>query len=70
MALDSETKRVSALNTATFHPGKLFMPSEPDGCDLDSNAERGFVMWHYAGIDAAVLKGPVRGSLQQLGVGR
>ena len=52
MAVDTETKRVSALMTSAHHPGKWFGPSEPDAGDLDSNSQRGFQMWHYAGIDA------------------
>lgn len=52
MAIDSETKRVSTLQAASHQPGKGFMQSEPDGSDLDDANQRGFVLWHYAGIAA------------------
>lgn len=54
MAIDTETKRASALNAGTFYPGKVFMQSEPDGNDLDDANQRGFVLWHYAGIFTVV----------------
>ncbi len=53
MAIDSETRRASTLMTSAHHPGKWFGPSEPDAGDLDDANQRGFVMWHYAGIAAA-----------------
>ena len=63
MAIDSETKRVSTLQTSSSLPGKNFMQSEPDGSDLDDANQRGFVLWHYAGISAGVaavtLRGPI-----------
>jgi hypothetical protein len=52
VAIDTETKRVSTLNISTHHPGHWFGPSEPDGSDLDDSNQRGFVLWHYAGIAA------------------
>ena len=52
MAIDTETRRVSTLQTASSLPGKNFMQSEPDGSDLDDANQRGFVLWHYAGISA------------------
>jgi carbon starvation protein CstA len=46
------------------------MQSEPDGSDLDDSNQRGFVLWHYAGIAAAApAVGPFSGSLPLLGVG-
>ena len=53
MAIDSETKRASVLNAGSFFPGRIPYLTEPDGSDLDSKAERGTVLHHYAGIDAA-----------------
>ncbi len=67
MAVDSETKRVSALQAASHQPGKNFMQSEPDNNDLDDANQRGFVLWHYAGISATVITGRVMGSLAGLG---
>ena len=55
MAIDSETKRVSTLNAGTMFPGRTFMQSEPDGSNLDDANERGFVLWHYAGIAAGAI---------------
>ncbi len=52
MAIDSETKRFSILNAGSFTPGKLFLPSEPDGNDMDTKPERAFLLWRYSGIDA------------------
>ena len=54
MPIDTPTKRASALNAGTFYPGKIFMLPEPDGSDLDTANQRGFVLWHYAGIAAAI----------------
>ena len=53
MAIDTETKRASVLNPGSHIPGRNVMQSEPDGSDLDDKNERGFVLWHYAGIEAA-----------------
>ena len=53
MAIDNETKRASVLNVGSFFPGRIPYLTEPSGSDLDSEAERGTVLQHYAGIDAA-----------------
>lgn len=52
MAIDSESKRASVLNAGSFFPGRIPYLTEPSGSNLDSKAERGTVLHHYAGIDA------------------
>ena len=52
MAVDTESKRASVLNAGSFFPGRIPYLTEPNGSDLDSKAERGAVLHHYAGIDA------------------
>ena len=52
MAIDDETKRASVLNVGSFFPGRIPYLTEPDGSNLNSAAERGTVLHHYAGIDA------------------
>ena len=52
MAIDTETKRASVLNAGSFFPGRIPYLTEPNGSNLNSKAERGTVLHHYAGIDA------------------
>ena len=59
MAINTETKRASVLNAGSFFPGRIPYLTEPNGSNLDSKAERGTVLHHYAGIDAA---GPAVGN--------
>ena len=70
MAIDTEIKRTSVLNVGSFFPGRIPYLTESDGNNLDDANQRGLVLWHYAGINAAGATGPPVGSLRLLGVGR
>ena len=52
MAINTESRRASVLNAGSFFPGRIPYLTEPSGSNLDSKAERGTVLHHYAGIDA------------------
>ncbi len=66
MAIDNPTKRASVLSAGSFFPGRIPYLVEPDGSDLDSKAERGTVLHHYAGIDADA---PITAFRRRVGVG-
>ncbi len=52
MAIDDASKRASVLHAGSFFPGRVPQSVDRDAGDLDDANQRGFVLWHYAGISA------------------
>ncbi len=52
MAIDTAAKRASVLHVGSFFPGRVPQSKDRDSGDLDDANQRGFVLWHYAGIAA------------------
>ncbi len=52
MAVDDASKRASVLHAGSFFPGRVPQSVDRDAGDLDDANQRGFVLWHYAGISA------------------
>ena len=52
MAIDTASKRASVLHAGSFFPGQVPSSKDRDAGDLDDANQRGFVLWHYAGIAA------------------
>lgn len=52
MAIDDASKRASVLHAGSFFPGRVPQSKDRDAGDLDDANQRGFVLWHYAGIAA------------------
>ena len=52
MAVDTATKRASVLSAGSFFPGRVPQSKDRDAGDLDDANQRGFILWHYAGIAA------------------
>ena len=63
MAIDDASKRASVLHVGSFFPGRIPQSKDRDAGDLDDANQRGFVLWHYAGIAAGALV-PVVGILK------
>jgi len=55
MAVDDASKRASVLHAGSFFPGRVPQSKDRDAGDLDDANQRGFVLWHYAGIAAGVV---------------
>ncbi len=53
MAIDDASKRASVLHAGSFFPGRIPQSKDRDAGDLDDANQRGFILWHYAGIAAA-----------------
>lgn len=52
MAIDDASKRASVLHAVSFFPGQVPQSKDRDAGDLDDANQRGFILWHYAGISA------------------
>lgn len=55
MAIDDASKRASVLHAGSFFPGRVPQSKDRDAGDLDDANQRGFVLWHYAGISASTV---------------
>ena len=55
MAIDDASKRASVLHAGSFFPGRIPQSKDRDAGDLDDANQRGFVLWHYAGISAGAV---------------
>ncbi len=55
MAIDDASKRASVLHAGSFFPGRVPQSKDRDAGDLDDANQRGFVLWHYAGISAGAV---------------
>ncbi len=50
MSIDTASKRASVLHAGSFFPGRIPQSKDRDAGDLDDANQRGFILWHYAGI--------------------
>ncbi len=55
MSIDDASKRASVLHAGSFFPGRVPQSKDRGAGELDDANQRGFVLWHYAGISAGAV---------------